>query len=206
MVVEVKFSRKNGVYKVIVKALHNGSHLIEKSQTVGEKPLQVFEYASAFITKHDATNVAISRGILEDSFAKYLSDIQTGNIEDEAKEIEGILVDSVTEINQELLTDLRTYKLCVEDAVRHEDYEGMLMQGILYNTAREELHDSTGQLANAFETKVTVPLSEKEKVIIAILSIAKAEFSHGIEPLRFKKYNRLVEVTKTDYKLTVSFE
>lgn len=206
MIVDVAFSRKNGKFKVVVKALHNGSLLVDKAQMVAEKPIQVFEFTSAFITKHEATNISLKRGMLEDSFAKYLTDIQTGEVVEEDKEIESILVDSVSEENQDLLADLRTYKLCVQDAVDHEDYEGMLMQGILYNVARAELEGLEGKLANPFNAVVTLPLSEKPKVIEAILSIAKAEFSHGVEPLKIKKYNRLVEVYKTDYKLTVNFQ
>lgn len=204
MTVEVQFSRKAEKYSVKVKALHNGAHLIEKSSLSGNTLLQTFEYACAFIEKHDATNIALKRGVLEDSFAKYLSDIQTGTVEED-KSIEGILVDSISEENQELLADLRTYKMCVQDAVRHEDYEGMLMQGVLYNVARGELEDLEGKLANPFEVEVTLPLSEKPKVIEAIDSLSKAEWSHGIEPLEFKKYNNLIVVTKTDYKLVVNF-
>ncbi len=204
MIVDVTFSRKNGKFKVALKALHNGSLLVDKAQMVAEKPIQVFEFTSAFITKHEATNISLKRGMLEDSFAKYLTEIQSGEVVEEDKEIEGILVESISKENRDLLADLRTYKLCVQDAVRHKDYEGMLMQGILYNVAREELEGLEGKLANPFEAEVTIPLSDKSKVIEAVISMSKAESSHGINAIESKKYNRLILITKTDYKLTVN--
>ena len=204
MTVEVKFTRKNNKYVAKLKALHNGSHLIDKERYESTDIRGLFDLTSAFITKHDATNIALTRGLLEDSFAKYLTELQTGEIQEE-KEIEGISIDSVDEASQELLADLKAYKLCVHDTIRHQDYESMLLQGVLYNYARAELHAETGLLANAYEMVVDVPLTDKEKVLSASLELRKSEMANGIEPLKIEKHNRVAIFTKTDYKLTVNF-
>ena len=204
MTVEVKFTRKNNKYTAKLKALHNGVHTVEKQRYESENIREVFDLTSAFITKHEATNIALTRGLVEDSFAKYLTELQSGDIQEE-KEIEGILIDSVDEANQELLADLRAYKLCVHDAIRHQDYEGMLLQGVLYNVARAELHAETGQLANAYEMVVDVPLTDREKMLSASLELRKGELANGLEPFKVEKHNRVVIFTKTDYKLTVNF-
>lgn len=203
-VVEVVFARKKGKYNVKLKALHNGSHLVEKTSFSGNAPLDVFEYANAFIDKHNATNIALKRGILEDSFAKYLTDTQENGSFEEEKVIEGVSIDAVSEENQELLADLRTYKLCVNDTVRHKDYESMLLQGVLYNNIRKELLSLEGVLANPFEATVDIPLLEKAKILSAVTALAESELKHGLEPFKTKKYNRLLEITKTDYKLIVN--
>lgn len=205
MVVEVNFTRKDGKYVAKLKALHNGSHLIEKASKNGDTPLEVFEFTNEFINKHNATNIALKRGLLEDSFAKYLTDTQNNNFYEDEKSIEGILVDSVSEENQHLLFDLNTYKLCVEDAIKQKDYKGVLYQGMLYNTSRQELYESEGLLANPYEMTIELPLSERKDFMSALMEICKEELELGAEHYSIKKYNRLVVVTKTDYKLSVNF-
>lgn len=204
MVVEVKFTRKNNKYTVRLKALHNGSHLVEKEHHEGEEVRELFDLASAFITKHDATNIALTRGLLEDAFAKYLTELSETPIEEE-KFIEGVSVDSVSEAGQELLADLKAYKLCIADTIRHEDYESLLFQGILYNYARQELLDTEGVEANPYEMTCDIPLSEKEKVLNASLELRKSELANGIETFKVEKHSRVVIFTKSDYKLTVNF-
>ena len=204
MTVEVKFTRRNNKYTAKLKALHNGSHLVEKERYESENINELFDLTNAFITKHEATNIALTRGLLEDSFAKYLTDIQGGEIEEE-KSIEGISIDAVSEEGQELLADLKAYKLCVADTIRHQDYESLLFQGVLYNQARQELLESEGVLANTYEMVVDVPLEEKKKVLDASLELRKADLTNGLEPFKVEKHNRVVIFTKTDYKLTVNF-
>lgn len=205
MIVDVVFSRKGNKYGVKLKALHNGAHLVEKSSLSGDTILQVFEYANAFIDKHGATNVSLKRGILEDSFTKFLTDTQQNGSFEEEKSIEGIVISSISEENQELLADLRTYKLCVEDTIRHKDYESLLLQGILYNVTRQELEANEGVKANAFEMTIELPQSERSDFLSAVTSLSQAELANGLEYFKLKKYNRVVVVTKTDYKLTVNF-
>lgn len=205
ILVDVQFSRKNGVYKVKLKALHNGSLVIEKSSLSSDEPQSLFEFASAFIEIHNADKVNLKRGMLEDGFAKYLSEHQQNGSHEDIKVIEGILIDSVSEDGQELLADLQTYKLCVDDTIRHKDYEGLLFQGILYNNARQEILNLEGVTANPFEMQIELPLSEKSDFISAVVSLSESELANGLEYFKMKKFNRLVEVSKTDYKLTVNF-
>lgn len=205
MTVEVKFTRKNNKYTAKLKALHNGSHLVEKERYESEDIRELFDLASAFITKHDATNIALTRGLLEDCFANYLTKLQTDEIQEE-KEIEGVSVDLLLlEEHQELLADLKAYKMCVADTIRHQDYEGLLFQGILYNSSRYELYEETGLLANAYEMVCEVPLEEKPKVLDASLELRKVDLANGLEPFKVEKHNRVAIFTKTDYKLTINF-
>ncbi len=204
MTVEVKFTRKNNKYTAKVKALHNGSHLVDKERYESADIRKVFDLTSAFITKHDATNIALTRGLLEDSFAKYLTELQTGDIQEE-KEIEGVSIDAVSEEGQELLADLKAYKMCVADTIRHKDYESLLLQGILYNYARQELLYTEGVEANPYEMVCDVPMPEKEALLSASLELREAELAKGIEPFKVEKHNRVAIFTKTDYKLTVNF-
>lgn len=204
-VVEIVFTRKNGKDSVKLKAKHNGAHLIEKSSLSSDDSLELFGYANDFINKHDATNIVLKRGLLEDSFAKYLADTQQNSSIEEEKVIEGLVVDSISEQNHDLLADLQTYKMCVHDTIRHEDYESLLLQGILYNNVRQEILSLEGALANPFEMEIELPLTEKENFISAVVSLSEAERENGLEQFKVKKYNRLVVVTKTDYKLTVNF-
>lgn len=204
-VVDVVFTRKNSKYNVKLKALHNGAHLIEKSTLSGETSLQVFEYANAFIDKHNATKINLKRGMVEDSFTRFLTDTQQNGSFEEEKVIEGLTINSISEDNQELLSDLRTYKLCVDDTIRHKDYESLLLQGILYNNVRQEILSLEGALANQFEMEIELPQSERTDFLSAVVSLSQTELSNGLECFKVKKYNRLVVVTKSDYKLTVSF-
>ena len=204
-VVDVVFIRKGDSYKVKLKALHNGTHLIEKSSLNGDTPLSVFEYANAFINKHNATKINLKRGMLEDSFSRFLTDTQQNGSLEEEKTIEGVLVDSISTENQELLVDLRTYKLCVDDTIRHKDYESLLLQGVLYNSTRKEIEASEGIEINHFEMEIELPKSERSDFLSAVTSLSQTELSNGLEYFKLKKYNRIVVVTKSDYKLTVSF-
>ncbi|MFJ7982397.1 hypothetical protein ACIQ1D_19225 [Lysinibacillus xylanilyticus] len=201
-IVEVKFSRKASLHQVKVKALHNGIVVIDKGVSVGTQQM-VFEYALAFINKHEATNIALKRGFIEDSFAKYLSDYQDGQQEEKTESF-GLSISSLSEEAQELLADLSVYHLCLADTIRHKDYLSTLFQGILYLNARNDIALLSGQNAESFNGVVEIDKAEKEGFISAVTAFNEMEQNNDNEQLEIKKYNSFLSVTKTDYKLTVN--
>lgn len=202
IVVEVNFSRNGEIHKVKVKALHNGAIVINKGESIGTQQM-VFEYAVAFINKHEATNIALKRGFVEDSFAKFLSDYQDGK-QEEVTESYGLTISTLSEEAQELLADLSVYHLCLADTVRHKDYLSTLFQGVLYLNTRQDISLLSGQLAQSFDGVVEIDKTEKSAFVDAVTSFNEMEQRNNNEPLNLKKYNSFLLITKTDYKMTVN--
>ena len=202
MVVVVKFQREGRLHKVKMKALHNGFHCVGKESYTGDLQ-SVFDYALTFIYAHDASKVALKKGIIEDSFTRYML-----NNQDDKKEINeahGILLNTVSDEAKEILADLSSYYMYLDFTVSHRDYASTIFQGILYLDAREEFISLTGQIPNPFDATVQVPVSDKEKFMDAVFDFNQTEQKLNKPTLQVKGYKSILELTKEDYKLRVEF-
>ena len=202
MVVVVKFQREGRMHKVKMKALHNGFHCIGKESYTGDLQ-SVFKYAMTFIYAYDASKVALKKGIIEDSFTRYMLDNQDDK--KEIKEAHGILLDTVSDEEKEILADLTSYYMYLEVTVSHRDYASTIFQGILYLNAREEFISMTGQIPNPFNATVQIPVSDKVQFMDAVFDFNQMEQKLNKPTLQVKGYNSILELTKKDYKLVVEF-
>lgn len=83
--VNITFAKDNRI-KAKMKALHNGSFLIEKHQFTGNKQ-NVYNVIESFINRHNADSISMSRSVLNDEFVKHYSALSASLKEERIDEI-----------------------------------------------------------------------------------------------------------------------